>query len=102
MESQNLKKTAIDLESASSLHQVAHLLVHRMGPTPTCGQVNFETGLRSYGSTDKFKDLEKKWTNIPFKAKKNELPQLYPSYNETLKIKSWSTKNLSIKTHSAL
>jgi len=29
------------------------------------------------------------------------LPQLYPSYEDTLKIKSWSTKNLQIKTYGA-
>jgi len=58
--------------------------------------------LRSYGSTPQLKELERKFTTIPKKDKKGELPRLYPSYNETNKIKNWSTKNLSIKTYPAL
>jgi len=81
------------------LHQVCHLFKHRIGPTPSNGQVNFETGLRTYGIRE-FKDRERKWTTVPFKDKKYELTQMYPSYEETMKIKTWSTKNLNIKTHS--
>jgi len=87
LESQNLLRTTIDLENKGGLFQLNHLLSKRIGPTPTRSQVNFETGLRVSGSTDKLRNLERKWTNIPKKDKANELPQLYPSYEETLKIK---------------
>ena len=101
LKSQNEKKTAIDLESVNNLHQVNHLLLHRIGPTPSKGQVNFEIGLRTYGAQE-FKEKEKKWTTVPHKDKKDELPRLYPSYEDTMKIKTWSTKNLQIKTYPAL
>jgi len=84
------------------LYQVQHLLVHRVGPTANLGSVQFESGLRSYGSSsDKLKTLEKSWKNLP-KKDRQEFPAHYPSYEETAKIKTWSTKNLSIQTHSAL
>jgi hypothetical protein len=66
------------------------------------GQINFETGLRSYKSTDKLYEKEKNWRNIPKKDKSGELPKLYPSYQETMNIKNWTTKNPKIPMHSAL
>jgi hypothetical protein len=101
LKSQSEKKTTIDLDDGSQLYQVNHLLIHRIGPTPSKGQVIFETGLRTYGVSE-FKEREKKWSTVPHKDKKDELPRLYPSYEDTLKIKTWSTKNLQIKTYPAL
>lgn len=99
LEGQKMRRVASDIETKNPLHQVHHLLVHRMGPTPNKGSVQFETGLRSYGaSSEKLRALEKSWSSIP-KKDRNEFPTLYPSYEETNKIKVWSTKNLAIQTH---
>jgi len=99
LEGQKLGRTYSDLNGKNQLHQVRHLFFNRIGPTPTQGGVYFETGLRSYeSSSDKLKALENNWRGVPRKDK-NEYPTMYPSYQETLKIKTWSTKNLTINTH---
>jgi len=99
IEAQKNGRATSELDSKNQPHQLQHLYRHRIGATPSQGPVYFETGLRNYGSSsDKLRDLERTWRNAP-KKDKQEYPSLYPSYNETLKIKSWSTKNLAIETH---
>jgi len=95
-------RSTVDLDTRNDLHKMTHLIRHRIG-TPVSGQsVFFETGLRTYGNKNEgLRALEKKWTNMPKIDKSWEPSQLYPSYEETKNIKSWSTKNLTIKTHSA-
>jgi len=101
IESQKNGRLVSDLDNNNQLHQVNHLFFHRTGPTASQGNVQFETGLRSYGgSSDKLKTLEKTWRGTSKKDRK-EFPTMYPSYEETNKIKQWSTKNLQIQTHTA-
>jgi len=101
IEAQKDGRLISDLDGKNELHQVNHLYLHRIGATPSQGSVQFETGLRSYGaSSDKLKTLERTWKNNAKKDRK-EFPTMYPSYEETNKIKQWSTKNLTIQTHTA-
>jgi len=101
LEGQQEKRVYSDLDGKNGLYQAQHLIVNRLGPTTSLGSVQFETGLRNYGaSSDKLKTLERSWRNLP-KKDRQEFPSLYPSYEETTKIKTWSTKNLNIQTHSA-
>jgi len=99
LEGQKDGRHTSDLDSRTHVHQLQHLFRHRLGATPDQGTVYFETALRSYGSSsDKLRELERNWRNAP-KKDRQEYPSMYPSYNETVKVKSWSTKNLSIQTH---
>jgi len=99
---QEQHKMTVDLNTKNQLYKVNHLLMNRIGETPSHGVVHFETNLRSYGcSSEKLMGLEKKWTTIPYREKKDKPIQMYPSLNETRRIKNWSTKNLNIRTHSA-
>jgi hypothetical protein len=100
LEGQQLKRTTSELGIRNRLHELPHLYLKRLGPTPGQSTVQFESGLRDYGfSTERLQSLEKNWKNIP-KKDRNEPPKMYPSYAETLHIKNWTTKNLLIETHS--
>jgi len=102
LECQTQKKTTLDITNKAELHKITHLISHRLGATPSNGTVNFEAGLRSYGSSsDSFKNLEKRWCSIPKTASIKSDILAYPSYEETSKIKSWTAKNTTIKMHSA-
>lgn len=68
LESQVEKRQVTDIDSKNNLHQLSHLLMHRMGPSPSRGSVQFETGLRSYGSASTaLRNLEKNWRATPKK-----------------------------------
>jgi len=99
IEAQKSGRTVMDLDTKNHLHQAPHLFLNRIGPTPSQGCVYFETGLRNYGvESENLRKLERNWSNVP-KKDRNEYPSMYPSYNETMKMKSWSTKNLNIPKH---
>jgi len=101
IEAQKEGRVTLDLDSKNHLHQVQHLFLNRTGATPSQGTVFFETGLRSYGSSsERLRGLERNWRTAA-KKDRHDFPTLYPSYDETLKVKTWSTKNLDIKTHTA-
>ena len=86
-----------------------------MGPSPTRGSLQFESGLRSYGTvSNDLMNREKGWRNIPKKDKKGNKhigyerfnkcigdTTMYPSYEDMREIKSWTAKNTSIKMHPA-
>jgi len=68
---QEQHKMTVDLNTKNQLYKVNHLLMNRIGETPSHGVVHFETNLRSYGcSSEKLMGLEKKWTTIPYREKK--------------------------------
>jgi hypothetical protein len=93
-------KSAYDLETKTDIHNVSHLLVHRIGPTPACGQVSFETGLRRHASTGKLRDLERGFTTVPKLSRKDDFPKFYPSYEEMNNIKGGTTKTPDLKAQS--
>ena len=74
IESQKAGRLVSDLDNNNELHQVSHLFFHRTGATASQGSIQFETGLRSYGtSSDKLKTLEKTWKNTSKKDRKGIL-----------------------------
>jgi len=97
---QENNKSAFDLDNKADIHNVSHLMVHRIGPTAGHGQVSFETGLRRYGSTEKLRNREREFTSIPKKSRKDDLPKFYPSYEEMNNIKGGGTKNPDLKAQS--
>ncbi|KAL4444765.1 hypothetical protein ABPG74_015973 [Tetrahymena malaccensis] len=76
-----------DVGLKGNLSGVEHLLRHRLGPTPTLGTVQFETGLRDMEKKEqKLVELEKGWNNIPKKDKK-EFPKFLPKLKDELELR---------------
>jgi hypothetical protein len=54
-----------------------------VGPTINPGILNFEISLRGFSNDQSQILREKKWSNVPYKDKK-EFPKSYPSFKEEL------------------
>eukprot|EP00825_Cyclidium_porcatum_P040750 TRINITY_DN5219_c0_g1_i4.p1 TRINITY_DN5219_c0_g1~~TRINITY_DN5219_c0_g1_i4.p1 ORF type:complete len:262 (+),score=33.17 TRINITY_DN5219_c0_g1_i4:226-1011(+) len=89
------KKTAVaekphdvrDINSREKVDSIYHLVRHRVGPTPAKGLVEFETSLRSNFTADKkVKELERGWTAVP-KKDRRDFPEFLPKIQDEIKMR---------------
>lgn len=72
------KHTSADIDENVNISQFEHLALHRIGPTPSCQQLQFETSLRTHKKQNSLLERQKKWSSIP-KIERHEDPMFIKS-----------------------